>query len=304
MEQYLQQILDELRAIRRLLEQGGGKLVASSTATTKQNVQSSSVVPQSFSLRTHSAGKYLGCYLKERNLVILEAEDIDTNESEKREYFQVAHLIGQYYDVSREMLDALRRAFQSSEAVEIDAKKFNSEEKNKIAVICDKLRKLGILEVFDRVRTGRRVSKFTCKVRGLPHDYSYLLGGWFELYVAQEVRRILAGKAPLVLRGVKLMELQDFPSNHFEIDVLFVVQSKTGYSVGVIECKSGKNVNTSQVRQQIWNITSMLQLRTQQTAVVMPNSPSETRRQNCLEQIGVQCFGLSELNEFLRGMVQ
>lgn len=304
MEQYLQQILDELRAIRRLLEQGRSELVAPSIVNTKQNIQSSSVVAHSFSLPTHSAGKYLGCYLKDRNLVILDAEDIDTNNSEKREYIQVAQLIGQYYDVSSEMLDALRRAFQNSEAVEIDAKKLDSEAKNKLSVIGDKLQKLGILEVFDRVRTRRRVSKFICKVRGLPHDYSYLLGGWFELYVARKVREILGEKAPLVLRGVKLIDLHDFLSSQFEIDVLFVVKCSTNYSIGMIECKSGKNFNISQVRQQIWNITSMLQLRTQQTAVVIPNNPSEARRQNCLEQIGVQCIGLNELEAFLHGMIQ
>ena len=89
-----------------------------------------------------------------------------------------------------------------------------------------------MLDKFERVRTGNRLSKLLCKVSKQPHARSYLSGEWFEWYIAEVVRRTLSTRASSVLRGVKLQRNAD--GQQLEIDVLFAVRSSSGYNIGVI----------------------------------------------------------------------
>jgi len=302
MEQYLQQILDELRAIRRLLEQGGVSGQASSAEVADQLPLFTTAALDLSVQPADSAKDYLGTFLTEKGLTLIEAEQLPSSSPEKRAKARLAYLIGQNYEVAGRMLDNLRAAIQQSRRiVVISVEHLQAHQRSNLANICQRLTDLRILEDVERIRSEGKLRKIACTVCEQSEAKSYLTGGWFELYVAEEVRRTLAGAAPLVLRSAKL---QHHTGSQLEVDVLFVVRRDTSYSIIAIECKVGKNINNTQIREQVGLIASMLNLSPQQVAVVMPNNPSSALKQNCLEQAGAQCIGINGLEAFLKGMIQ
>lgn len=298
MEQYLQQILNELRAIRRLLEQGG---VAPTTLPAQHSsAATAAAMPQS--QPKNPAREHLKHYLMEKRLSLIEAEELPSPSSKKQSRIRLAYLIGQNYSIASEMLDKLRTTLLQPTLVEIGVEHLDAPERNTLANICTSLRNLGMLDKFERVRTGNHLSKLLCMASKQPNARSYLSGEWFEWYVAEVVRRTLSTRASSVLRGVKLQRNAD--GQQLEIDVLFAVRSRSGYNVGVIECKSGKSINGSQMCEQVRLIASALDLRPRQIAVLTLDTPSANLKQNCLEQAGAQFIGRNELEAFLHGMIQ
>jgi len=302
MEDYLKQILDELRAIRRLLEQGGVSGQAPSAEVADQLPLFTTAAPELGVQPADSAKDYLRTFLIERGLTLIDGEQLPSDSPETKAKARLAYLIGQNYEVAGRMLDNLRAAIQQSRRiVVISVEHLQAPQRSSLANICRRLTELGILENIEHIRSKGMLRKIACTVCEQSEAKSYLAGGWFELYVAEEVRRTLAGAVPLVLRSAKK---QHHTGSQLEVDVLFVVRRDKGYTIGAIECKVGKNINNTQIREQVGLIASTFNFSPQQVAVVMLNSPSEARRQNCLEQIGVQCIGLSELKAFLRGMME
>jgi hypothetical protein len=80
MEQYLQQILDELRAIRRLLEQGG--VAPAILPAQHSSAATAASVPQSQPKNT--AREHLKHYLMEKQLSLIEAEELTKKQSRIR----------------------------------------------------------------------------------------------------------------------------------------------------------------------------------------------------------------------------
>ena len=298
MEQYLQQILDELRAIRRLLEQGG---VAPTTLPAQHSsAATAAAMPQS--QPKNPAREHLKHYLMEKRLSLIEAEELPSPSSEKQSRIRLAYLIGQNYSIASEMLDKLRTTLLQPTLAEISVEHLTAPQRSTLANICTSLRNLGMLDKFERVRTRNQLSKLLCMASKQPHARSYLSGEWFEWYVAEVVRRALSTRASSVLRGVKLQRNTD--GQQLEIDVLFAVRSSSGYNIGVIECKSGKSINGSQMCEQVRLIASALDLSPNQIAVLTLDTPSAILKQNCLEQAGAQFIGRNELEAFLRGMME
>jgi hypothetical protein len=304
MDQYLQQILDELRAIRRLLEQGG----VAPAILPAQHSSAATAASVRQSQPKNTAREHLKHYLMEKQLSLIEAEELPSPSSKKQSRIRLAYLIGQNYNIASELLDKLRTTLLQptlagiNTSAEINVEHLTATERSTLANICTSLRNLGMLDKFERVRTGNRLSKLLCKVSKQPHARSYLSGEWFEWYIAEVVRRTLSTRASSVLRGVKLQRNAD--GQQLEIDVLFAVRSSSGYNIGVIECKSGKSINGSQMCEQVRLIASALDLSPNQIAVLTLDTPSAIPKQNCLEQAGVQLIGRNELEAFLRGMLE
>ena len=76
MEDYLKQILDELRAIRQLLEQGGASVPVQDTPTPERAAPPVAIVSQPSELSARAAEDYLCRYLRGRDLTITEADDL------------------------------------------------------------------------------------------------------------------------------------------------------------------------------------------------------------------------------------
>ena len=298
MEQYLQQILDELRAIRRLLEQG--RVAPTTLPAQHSSAATAASMPQS--QPRNPAREHLKNYLMERHLSLIEAVELPPSNSKKKSRIRLAYLIGQNYDIASEMLDKLRATLLQPTLVEIGVEHLDAPERNTLANICTSLRNLGMLDKFERVRTGNHLSKLLCMASKQPNARSYLSGEWFEWYVAEVVRRTLSTRASSVLRGVKLQRNAD--GQQLEIDVLFAVRSSSGYSTGVIECKSGKSINGSQMCEQVRLIASALDLCPRQIAVLTLDTPSANLKQNWSQQVGAQFIGRNELEAFLRGMLE
>jgi hypothetical protein len=72
MDQYLQQILDELRAIRRLLEQGG----VAPAILPAQHSSAATAASVRQSQPKNTAREHLKHYLMEKQLSLIEAEEL------------------------------------------------------------------------------------------------------------------------------------------------------------------------------------------------------------------------------------
>jgi len=297
MEDYLQQILDELRAIRQLLEQGGASVHAQDTPTPEQRTAPVAVVSQPSELLVRAAEDYLCRYLKGRNLTMTEADDLTPSNPTMRERMHLAYFIGQHYATARQMLGELRATLQQPRTVRISTKGLTDRQICTLTNIATRLHHLYMLASYEYTRSQRQL---VMKVRKQPYVHNYLSGGWFEWYAAQVVRKVLGAAAPLVLRNVKLQTTSGILC---EVDVLFVVQRGEDFDIGVIECKSANAIHDDEIAQ-VRRMASLLNRGLQRTAVVMPDTPSPAFVDRWSEQVGAQLIGRNELEAFLRGMVQ
>ena len=297
MEDYLKQILDELRAIRRLLEQGGVSVPAQDTPTPASAVPPVVVASQPSELSVSAAEDYLCRYLRGRDLTIIEADDLTPSNPTMRERMHLAYFIGQHYATARRMLGELRATLQEPRTVRISTAGLTAQQLCKLTNIATRLHQLYMLESYEYARSRRQL---VMKVRKQPYVHNYLSGGWFEWYVAQAVRKILGANAPLVLRNVKLQTTSGILC---EVDVLFVVKRSGDFDIGVLECKSANAIHNSELAQ-VRRMASLLNRGVQRTAVVMPDTPSPAFAENWSEQAGAQFIGRNELEAFLHGMIQ
>jgi len=297
MEDYLKQILDELRAIRRLLEQGGESVPAQDTPTPASAVPPVVVASQPSELSVSAAEDYLCRYLRGRDLTIIEADDLTPSNPTMRERMHLASFIGQHYATARRMLGELRATLQKPRPVRISTEELTNRQICVLTNIATRLRDLYMLESYEYQRTKRQL---VMKVRKQPYVHNYLSGGWFEWYVAQAVREILRANAPLVLRNVKLQTTSGILC---EVDVLFVVQRSDGFDIGVLECKSANAIHDDELAQ-VRRMASLLNRGVQRTAVVMPDTPSPAFVEYWSQQVGAQFIGRNELEAFLRGMLE
>ena len=297
MEEYLKQILDELRAIRHILEQGEKSACAQDHSMPERYTFPVAVVSPSSELSAHAAEDYLYRYLKGRSLAIIGADDPTPSNPVMRERMHLAYFIGQHYATVRKMLGALRATLQQPSLVRVNLEGLRNEQICTLTNTATRLRNLYMLESYEYLRAKRQL---VMKVRKQPYVHNYLSGGWFEWYVAQAVRKILGANAPLVLRNVKL---QTTSGNLCEVDVLFVVQRGDGFDIGVLECKSANAIHEDELAQ-VKRMASLLNRGVQRTAVVMPDTPSPAFVDRWSEQVGAQFIGRNELEPFLQGMVQ
>ena len=296
-EDYLKQILDELRAIRRLLERGGASVHAQDNPTPERRAAPVAVVSQPSELSVRAAEDYLCRYLRGRDLTMTEADDLTPRNPTMRERMHLAYFIGQHYTEVRQMLGELRATLQRPRMVRVNVEGFHDTHLCVLTNIATRLHRLYMLESYEYARSRRQL---VMKVRHQPYVHNYLSGGWFEWYVAQAVRKILGAAAPLVLRNVKL---QTTSGNLCEVDVLFVVQRGDGFDIGVLECKSANAIHDDELAQ-VKRMASLLNRGIQRTAVVMPDAPSPAFVDRWSEQVGVQFIGRTGLEQFLQGMVK
>lgn len=296
-EDYLKQILDELRAIRQLLEQGGASVPVQDTPTPERAAPPVAIVSQPSELSARAAEDYLCRYLRGRDLTITEADDLTPSNPTMRERMHLAYFIGQHYAMARRMLGELRATLQHPRTIRVNVEGLRDAHLCTLTNIATRLYHLHMLESYEYARSRRQL---VMKVRKQPYAHNYLSGGWFEWYVAQVVRKVLGAAAPLVLRNVKLQTTSD---NLCEVDVLFVVHRGDGFDIGAIECKSANAIHDDELAQ-VKRMASLVNRGIHRTAVVMPDAPSPAFVDRWSEQVGAQFIGRNELEAFLRGMAQ
>lgn len=297
MEDYLKQILDELRSIRRLLEQGGVSGQAPSAEVAEPQTPLAIVAAQPSEAIVRAAKHFLCRYLDGRELTLVEADDLTPSNPTMRERMHLAYFIGQHYATARRMLGELRATLQEPRTVRISTAGLADQQLCTLTNIATRLHQLYMLESYEYARPRRQL---VMKVRKQPYVHNYLSGGWFEWYVAQAVRKILGANAPLVLRNVKLQTTSGILC---EVDVLLVVQRGIDFDIGVLECKSANATHNSELAQ-VRRMASLLNRGVQRTAVVMPDTPSPAFAEHWSEQAGAQFIGRNELEAFLHGMIQ
>ncbi len=298
LQSYLQQILDELRAIRRLLEQGGATPQEPSPAEmseTRSTPQTRAALPTELSSLV--AEQFLCRYLRGRELTLVEADDLTPSNPTIRERMHLAYFIGEHYALARGMLGELRATLQSPRTIILGTQGLGERELCTLTNIATRLHNLHMLESYQYQRHSKRL---VMRVRRQPYAHNYLSGEWFEWYVAQAVRKILDDQAPLVLRNVKLQTTSGILC---EVDVLFVVQRGNELDIGVLECKSANAVYGDEFAQ-IKRMASLLNRGMLRTAVVMPDAPSPAFADQWTEQCGAQFIGRSALEPFLRELAR
>lgn len=279
----LKQILHELRAIRQLLER-------QSPDQTKQGVIAQL---QPLVYTPQKAEAYLERYLTARQLHIVEATPLTSENPVMRERMHLAYFMGQNYLVVQDLLQQLRATLQRLNKVRLN---LSGRSANAISIITNvgsRLYHLYMLQDYKYMRDPRSIC---CKVRRQPFVHNYLSGGWFELYVAQEAQKLLGNRLLWAKRNVKL---QAQGGAMCEADLLMVVQSKLGELLPVVlECKSANALYDNEPRQ-IQRLNSLLNLGMHCSAVVFPEQPSPAFADKWFMETGSQIIGREQLPQFL-----
>lgn len=290
----LGQILDELRAIRRLLERDANANAAQpNSAATPGNLMYPLRPPV---YTAEHAEARLTRYLKGRKLRIVEAMDITPENAVMRERMHLAYFMGQNYDITRVMLNELRATLQQPRNVRIDLSAMSNEAIGVLTNTGTRLRNLYMLQNYEYCRKERCIR---LKVRPQPFVHNYLSGGWFELYVAQEARKILGDRLLLAKRNVKL---EAEGGAHCEADLLLVVRGHNGeMGLAMLECKSANALYDDEPRQ-VKRLVSLLNLGMQRSAVVFPKTPTAALADRWFTETGAQVIGRKQLAQFLKNL--
>lgn len=292
----LNQILDELRAIRRLLElQCRVSVENERTETAGYESQETPSVPTQPVYTTAHAEGYLKRYLTGRQVKIVEAMDVKPENTVIRERMHLSYFMGRHYAIIRPLLRDLRATLQRPRHLCFDLSKKSSEEIGVWTGICDRLFKLYMLDFYRYNRNDRVVY---LRVRRQPYVHNYLSGGWFEYYVAQASQKLLGDRSLLALRNVKL---EAEGGAVCEVDLLLVTEYQHELSLAVVECKSAETLCDEDARQ-IRRRNSLLNVGMQRSAVVLPEEPSPEFAERWLSDTGSQVIGCTQLEMFLRSL--
>ncbi len=286
----LGQILDELRAIRVLLERG-----ANTSAVQPSGAAPSYIQVQTPVYTAEHAKVFLARYLKGRKLQIVEATDITPENEVMRQRMHLAYFMGQHYKITRKMLDELRATLQQPRKVRIDLSEASQEAISVLTNTGKRLLDLYMLTCYEY----HRKESIHLKVRPQPFVHNYLSGGWFELYVAQEAQKILGDRLLLAKRNVKL----EAEGGAFcEADLLLVVRRKPNeMGIAVLECKSANALYDEEPRQ-VKRLVNLLNLGMQRSAIVFPDTPSPAFAERWFAETGAQVIGRKQLAQFLESL--
>lgn len=292
----LSQILDELRAIRSLLERQYGVSVENEPAQTAvcevRETPSASMKPV---YTPAHAEVYLKRYLTGRRVKIVDAMDVKPENAVIRERMHLGYFMGRHYAIVRPLLQELRATLQRPRKICLDLSNKTSEELCVLTSVADRLFKLYMLDFY---RYNREERVMSLRVRRQPFVHNYLSGGWFEYYVAQASQKLLGNRSLLALRNVKL---EAEGGAVCEVDLLLVTEYREELSLAVVECKSADTLYAEDARQ-IRRRNSLLNLGMQRSAVVMPEEPSPEFAERWLSETGAQVIGCTQLEAFLRSL--
>ncbi|MCX7924745.1 MAG: hypothetical protein N2554_02920 [Fimbriimonadales bacterium] len=288
----LGQILDELRAIRGLLE---GRPAAPQQAKNSA-APALSAPPTDAAPTAQHAEAYLHRYLTGRQLRIVEAMSLEPENEVVRGRMQLAHFMGQHYALTQGMLEELRATLQCPRPVFVDLAGMPEKAISVLTSTGKRLSDLYMLQVYEYHRKERCIR---LKARRQPYVHNYLSGGWFEMYVAQEARKLLGARLLLAKRNVKL---EAAGGAVCEADLLLVVADPRGdLRLAVLECKSANALYDDEPRQ-VKRLNSLLNLGMQRSAVVFPDPPSPAFADRWFQETGSQVIGREQLAQFLQGL--
>ncbi|GIV09990.1 MAG: hypothetical protein KatS3mg019_2081 [Fimbriimonadales bacterium] len=298
----LNQILNELRVIRGLLErQCEASPQAVVIASPKEQPQPRQPIyttahAQAYLHTTSPAQAYLQRYLAHRGLTIVEATGMQPENVVIRERMHLGYFIGRHYKVVKPLLQMLRASLQQPRLIEFSLSHKTAEQIGVLTNIADRLHKLHMLSHYQYNRAERTIY---LKVSRQPFAHNYLSGGWFEYYVAQASQKLLSNRALLALRNVKLGTAG---GTNCEVDLLLVTQYRQDLCLAVLECKSA-NTLCPEDALQMRRRNSLLNVGMQRSAVVLPEEPSREFAQQWLDKTGAQIIGCTQLEAFLRSLV-
>lgn len=290
----LSQILEELQAIRGLLERDAKPGPATPNGATPRG--DAACQPKTPVCTSEHAEGRLTRYLTGRKLRIVEAMDVAPENAVMRQRMQLAHFMGKHYDITRVMLDELRATLQCPRNIWIDLMDVSDEALSVLTNAGKRLHDLYMLKTYEYHRKERCIR---LKVRPQPFAHNYLSGGWFELYVAQEVQKLLGDRLLLAKRNVKMAAEGGAVC---EADLLLVVRGAGGeMRIAVLECKSANALYDDEPRQ-VKRLVSLLNLGMQRSAIVFPDAPSPAFADRWFAETGAQVIGRTQLAQFLQSL--
>ncbi|MCX7992298.1 MAG: hypothetical protein N2651_01385 [Fimbriimonadales bacterium] len=293
----LSQILDELRAIRGLLEdRAGAPAPRALQQATDTAVGTSTTTPTVATDPVRCAESFLHRYLTGRQLRIVEFHALTPENPVQRERMRLAYFMGQHYAIVRLLLEELRATLQCPRPIFLDLMGMREKAISVLTNTGKDLLDLYMLQAYEYHRKERCIR---VKVRPQPFAHNYLSGGWFELYVAQEAQKLLGSRLLTAKRNVKL-EAQG--GAVCEADLLLVVQGPNhDLRVAVLECKSANALYDEEPRQ-VKRLNSLLNLGMQRSAVVFPDAPSPAFAERWFQETGSQIIGCGQLKQFLQSL--
>lgn len=173
----------------------------------------------------------------------------------------------------------------------------NAEQLSIVTNCLTRLYQLYMLDYYEYNRAGCAVS---FRVRKQPFAQNFLSGQWFEMGVAERVKRLLNSHPHVILRNARFQSPQ---GGCFEVDILIALWACGEFRLAALECKSAGMLVEEEVGQ-IRRVAGVLNLSAARCAVVFPKPVSEAQERLWFEQTGVSMESLASLPAFVQSLTR
>jgi hypothetical protein len=308
LEEAIQGIREELRAIRELLEQ---QLLSSQSAPsdTQPLLPDRAATPAALTASTPSTSRserlsetqmmqQLEHLLRARQLRLNRYLEVQSRGPLDEEMYHLGFFMSQRYALIADFLAELRATLAQPRTICFPLHNCSDEELAVLTNVATRLYRLRILGDYLYDRTHGQIK--ACVDR-LPESRNYLAGAWFEMGVFEAVRRwrkTLTDTPVLLLRDT---QLNGSGGGGCELDILIYLPHSAPRLI-LLECKSASSLKPEDI-QQVRRAVGLLNLGMQQAAVVMPEPPADHLVDSWVQQTGASIIGFPEIDRFLSACV-
>ncbi len=215
----------------------------------------------------------------------------------ERERRHLARFMVEHYALLAPLLGLMRGTLASPRKLLRKVANLNSEQLGLVTNVLTRLHRLYMLDHYEYNRVERVVS---FRVRKQPFAQNFLSGQWFEMGVAEQVKRLLNAHSHVLWRNARFQSPQ---GGCFEVDILIALWAGSEFRLAALECKSAGMLTEEEVSQ-IRRMASVLNLGAARCAVVFPKPVGEAQERLWFGQTGVSMECLVSLPAFLQSLTQ
>lgn len=295
----LLEVVHALREISQQLNRLASQLerLHEGSMPSAQTPQTALSIPDTFRPDAQFLTQKLMRFCEARGIDLVEHAPEQPTNAVERERRHLARFMVEHHGLLAPLLELMRGTLASPRTTSRKVAHLDAEQLSIVTNFLTRLYQLYILDYYVYNRSERAVS---FRVRKQPFAQNFLSGQWFEMGVAERVKRLLNSHPCVIFRNARFQSAQ---GGCFEVDILIALWACGEFRLAALECKSAGTLVEEELGQ-IRRVASVLNLSAARCAVVFPKPLSEAQAKLWFEQTGASMESLQSLSVFLQSLTE